>query len=79
MNENGLLRVTQQLSELGNESKLSPERQKEHKPSDFNPFSYIDIPPVPFNSPVKPLEQENRNETRNWQDCTEVGVHVVIT
>ena len=61
MSENGLLGVTQQLSELGHESKLSPDKHNEHRPSGHNPFSYTEIPAVPYNSPVKPLEQEARN------------------
>ena len=61
MSENGLLGVTQQLSELGHESRLSPDKHNEHKPSGHNPFSYMEIPAVPYNSPVKPLEQETRN------------------
>ena len=74
VNESGLLGVTQQLSELGHESTLSPIKQNEHRPSGFNPFSYIEIPPVPFNSPVKPLDQEVRNGRRNSHDNTEVKV-----
>ena len=61
VNECGILGVTQQLSELGHESRLSPVKQDDHRPSGFNPFSYIEIPAVPFNSPVKPSEQEVRN------------------
>jgi hypothetical protein len=72
VSESGLLGVTQQLSQLGHESRLSPEKESEHRPAGFNPFSYIEIPPVPFNSPVKPLEQQVRNGRRHSHDNTEV-------
>ncbi|XP_028411091.1 uncharacterized protein C6orf106 homolog isoform X2 [Dendronephthya gigantea] len=63
VNESGLLRVTQQFSELGHESRLSPvkpnDQHNEQTPSGFNPFSSSDTPTVPFNSPVKATENEN--------------------
>ena len=63
VNESGLLRVTQQFSELGHESRLSPvkpndQRHNERTLSGFNPFSSLDTPAVPFNSPVKGTESE---------------------
>ena len=72
MSESGLLGVTQQLSELGHESRLSPDKQNEHRPSGHNPFSYMEVPAVPFNSPVKPLEQEARNREDHFHGGTEV-------
>lgn len=77
VNESGLLGVTQQLSELGRESKLSPVNQNEHQQS-FNPFAYIEIPAVPFNSPVKPGEHEVKKERSHSHDTTEVYVKSIF-
>lgn len=64
VNENGLLGVTQQLSELGHESGLSPAKATDHKTAEGNPFGYTTVPPVPFNSPVRTGEYPLRTVTK---------------
>ena len=85
--EDGLLGVTQQLSELGHPGtcNLSPIKQLDHRTENtacaLNPFASPVAPAVPFNSPARPAtgEQPHRTSRRELFQMTEVKIHYCIS